>query len=56
MRSVSGFYEQYSGKVEVYAENDEQAVEKAFRKLKATTFSDRDRSMWKVEKVERSFN
>jgi hypothetical protein len=55
MRSTPGFYEQYNGKVSVVAEDDTAAIEAAFRELKRTTFKDRNRSMWKVEKVERKF-
>ena len=53
MRSVPGFYEQYSGKVTVNAENDTDAIEAAYWKLKNGAFRDRSRSMWKVERVER---
>ena len=54
MRSVPGAYEQYDGYVEVVAEDDEDAVERAFAKLKRTSFPDRNRSMWKVDRVERT--
>lgn len=56
MRSTPGFYAQYDGKVTVRADNDEDAIEEAFRELKRTAFPDRSRSMWRVEKVERVFN
>lgn len=52
MRSVPGFYAQYDGAVKVWAEDEEQAIERAFRELKRTSFPDRSRSMWKVERVE----
>lgn len=55
LRSVPGFYEQYSGSVEVMACDDEDAVEQALAKLKRGAFPDRSRSMWKVDKVERAF-
>lgn len=55
MRSKPGMYEQYSGDVEVMAENDDAAVEAAFTKLKRDTFPDRNRSMWTVEKVSRIY-
>jgi len=55
MRSKGGFYEQYNGFVDVYAENDTDAVSKALRKLKTGAFPDRSNSMWTVEKVERVF-
>lgn len=53
LRSVPGFYEQYDGKVSVYARDDDEAIELAFDKLKRGAFPDRSRSMWRVEKVER---
>ncbi len=53
LRSVPGFCAQYNGKVDVYADNAEEAVELALLKLKRGTFSDRDNSMWEVDKVER---
>jgi len=55
MRSKPGMYEQYSGDVEVTANDDDAAVEAAFRKLKAGTFPDRNRSMWTVESVTRIY-
>jgi MarR-like DNA-binding transcriptional regulator SgrR of sgrS sRNA len=55
LRSVPGFHAQYDGKVEVRASDEDDAVQKAFRKLKMGAFPDRDRSMWKIEKVERKF-
>lgn len=55
LKSVPGFYEQYSGKVDVYADNDEEAIDLAFYKLKTGAFKDRSKDMWRVEKVERIF-
>jgi hypothetical protein len=55
MRSKPGMYEQYSGDVEVMAENDDAAVEAAFAKLKRDTFPDRNRGMWTVEEVSRIY-
>lgn len=55
LRSRPGFYAQYDGKVKVVAYSDDDAVEKALCKLKRGAFSDRDRSMWIIEKVERVF-
>ena len=54
--SVPGFYEQYSGKVTVFAENEDSAIDRAFYKLKHGAFRDRSRSMWRVRKVERCFS
>lgn len=53
MSSVPGFYAQYEGDVKVWAEDEDQAIERAFRELKRGAFPDRGRSMWKVGKVER---
>lgn len=52
MRSVPGFYEQYDGKVDVFAEDAEQAKERAYAELNRGAFPDRWRSMWKVDRVE----
>jgi hypothetical protein len=52
MRSTPGFYEQYSGKVDVWAEDEEQAEERAFQELRRGAFPDRGRTMWRVEKIE----
>lgn len=46
-------YAQYDGKVTVYADNDEDAIDMALLKLKRGAFPDRSRDMWIVEKVER---
>jgi hypothetical protein len=53
--SRPGFYEQYSGTVEVTAENEDAAVDAAFRKLKSGSFPDRNKDMWKVKEVARIF-
>ncbi len=55
MRSKPGMYEQYSGDVEVMAEDEDAAVEAAFRKLKNGNFPDRNRSMWAIESVTRVY-
>ncbi len=55
IRSRPGFYEQYSGDVEVVAENEDAAVDAAFRKLKSGSFPDRNKDMWKVEEVARVY-
>jgi hypothetical protein len=52
LRSVPGFYAQYNGKVDVWSEDEEQAVISAFHRLKQTSFPDRNSSMWKIEKIE----
>jgi hypothetical protein len=53
LRSVPGHYAQYDGAVDVFAEDEEQAKERAFAELKRGAFFDRSRSMWHVERVER---
>jgi hypothetical protein len=53
MRSTPGPYAQYDGKVDVNADDDDAAIEAAFRRLKATSFRDRSRDCWRVERVER---
>jgi hypothetical protein len=45
-------YEQYNGYVDVRADKPEDAGEAAVRKLCAGAFRGRDRSMWRVERVE----
>ncbi len=55
IRSRPGMYEQYSGTVEVVAENEDDAVDAAFRKLKAGAFPDRNKDMWKLEEVTRVY-
>jgi hypothetical protein len=52
MRSTPGFYAQYDGKVDVNASDPEEAIEKAYRRLRQGAFPDRGRNCWKVEKVE----
>jgi hypothetical protein len=54
LRSVPGMYEQYDGYVEVAAEDDEDAIERALSKLKRTSFPGRNRGMWNVHRVERT--
>ena len=52
LRSAPGFYEQYSGKVDVFADDVEEAKQRALQELKRTSFPDRNATMWHVEKVE----
>lgn len=52
LRSTPGPYEQYNGKVDVIAANRDGAIAAAFATLERSTFPDRGRSWWKVEKVE----
>lgn len=53
LKSRPGFFAQYDGKIDVVAETDDDAVERALDRLKSGAFPDRDRSMWIVERVER---
>jgi hypothetical protein len=52
IRSVPGFYAQHDGYVDVVAHDVEDAVRKALDKLRRTSFPDRTRDMWRIEKVE----
>jgi hypothetical protein len=52
IRSVPGFYEQYDGRVDVYAESYEEAGPRALRELKRTSFPERNASMWRIERIE----
>jgi hypothetical protein len=52
MTSTPGFYAQYNGSVDVWAKDEEDAIEKAFRELKRGAYPDRSRNMWKVNRVE----
>jgi len=54
MRTKPGMFAQYDGKVDVYAEDDEQAIERAFREIKRTAFPDYTRDMWRVYLVLRT--
>ena len=56
LSSRPGFYAQYSGAVKVWAEDEDEAIERAFSELKRGAFPDRGRSMWRVEKVERIYS
>jgi len=49
--SRPGMCEYYAGHIDVIADTVGGAINAAFYKLRAT-FPDRDRSMWKVRKVE----
>jgi hypothetical protein len=49
-------YAQYNGKVDVYADTSDHAVEAAIQKLRNTSFPDRGKDMWIVEKVERRYS
>lgn len=52
LRSKPGPYAQYDGKVDVWAEDTEQARSRAFAQLRASTFPDRPASMWTVDRIE----
>jgi hypothetical protein len=45
-------YAQYSGQIEVVADNVEDAPRLALNKLRQTAFPDRNDSMWRIEKIE----
>lgn len=49
LKSVPGFYAQYGpADVFVFAEDEEAAIDRAFRELKRGAFPDRSRDMWRV--------
>jgi len=52
MRSVPGMFEQYNGSLEVLASKQSLAFDAACDKLRKTSFPDRNRGMWQLEKVE----
>lgn len=52
LSSVPGPYAQYSGKVDVVADDEYEAVDRAFRQLRRGAFPDRDRACWLVDNVE----
>lgn len=43
--------EYYDGYIDVFADDEEEAIDRAFHKLKGN-FPERNRSSWKVEKIE----
>jgi hypothetical protein len=51
--SVPGMYEQYDGYIEVSANDQDQALERAWVSLRRA-FPERVRAMWRVEKIELS--
>lgn len=52
LKTVGGFYEQYNGYVDVYAENMEDGVQRAIDRLRDESFPDYPRNYWKVLRVE----
>lgn len=54
LRSKSGFWEQYSGHVDVLAESYDDAVERAIDRLRRGAFFDRPRDAWIVERIHRT--
>ena len=54
MRSVPGHYAQYDGSLTVWANDDSDAIERAFRELKRGAFPDRSRDMWRCYLVLRT--
>lgn len=53
LRSTPGFMAQYSGYVDVWADDETDAIDLALIKLKRGSFPERSRSCWRVDKVER---
>lgn len=52
MHSKPGFWEHYDGHVDVWAEDPQQAEEKALDKLKRGNFPERGRSSWTIDRIE----
>lgn len=55
LQSRPGMYAQYGGDVKVWASDEDEAVDNAFRELKRGAFFDRSREMWKVINVRREW-
>lgn len=47
--TVPGMFAQYQCEQEVFAEDEEQAIDMAWRKLKRGAFYDHSHSMWRFE-------
>ena len=54
-RSVPGMYEQYVTKAVVYADDQQTAIDKGFNVIKKD-FPERNRGMWKVDKIEVNYD
>lgn len=54
MCTRGGMFAQYDGHVDVWAVDDDAAIDEAFRELRRTAFPDYSRDMWRVESVERA--
>ena len=52
MHSAPGMWERYSGYVDVWATDSEQAQTKARARLKRESFSDRPSWAWVVDRIE----
>ncbi len=53
MHSKPGMWAGYDGHVDVFADEDDEAVDKALNKLKRTSFPDRGRSDWIIDDIAR---
>ena len=53
LHSKPGYWEFYKGHVDVFAEDDTEAIKIAIRRLRSTSFPDRPLSAWVMDKVER---
>lgn len=56
MSSVPAMYEQYTGEVTVFACDEEEAASKALQKFKSTSFHNRNRALWRIDKITRRWN
>jgi hypothetical protein len=53
MHSAPGMWATYDGYVDVIAEDDEDAIERALNRLKRASFPDRPKSGWVIDSVTR---
>ena len=53
LHTKGGFYAQYDGNVEVDANDEESAKEKALDELKRTSFPDYGRDWWQIDEVKK---
>lgn len=52
MHSKPGMWTYYDGYVDVWADDESCAINRALDKVKSGTFSDRPRDAWVIDKVE----
>lgn len=52
VRSKPGMYAQYDGYVDVWVREDQDIFDQAVRELRRTSFPDRSRDMWRLDRIE----